>query len=209
VVAAVDRFELFGTPLRVFALDGVAGLNRELAAALTAEAESSSGIQRSNSGWHSVPDLSLRPEPCYQRLMQAVVDHVQVALRDVARAREIPIDRPLGFGVQAWAMVMTDGDYAVLHDHAQSAWSVVYYVDAGDADLEVHPDSGRLCFVDPRRAGAAIAGLDLFPSEFSLSPRSGMLAVFPGWLQHFVHPYRGQRPRISISCNLRPELAGE
>jgi hypothetical protein len=30
--------------------------------------------------------------------------------------------------------------------------------------------------------------------------------VFPGWLQHFVQPYRGGRPRVSISCNVRLEL---
>jgi hypothetical protein len=29
-----------------------------------------------------------------------------------------------------------------------------------------------------------------------------MLVVFPGWLQHYVHPYRGTRPRVAIACNL-------
>ena len=32
--------------------------------------------------------------------------------------------------------------------------------------------------------------------------RTDMLVVFPGWLQHYVHPYRGTRPRIAIACNV-------
>jgi hypothetical protein len=30
------------------------------------------------------------------------------------------------------------------------------------------------------------------------------MVVFPGWLQHFVEPYRGTKPRVSISCNVLP-----
>ena len=33
-----------------------------------------------------------------------------------------------------------------------------------------------------------------------------MLVIFPGWLMHHVHAYRGARPRVAISCNLT--LAG-
>jgi len=29
-----------------------------------------------------------------------------------------------------------------------------------------------------------------------------MLVVFPGYLQHYVHAYRGTRPRVAIACNL-------
>ncbi|EEA04372.1 hypothetical protein BH160DRAFT_0274 [Burkholderia sp. H160] len=39
-------------------------------------------------------------------------------------------------------------------------------------------------------------------STFMIRPRSGMLVVFPGWLQHYVHPYRGTRPRIIIASNV-------
>lgn len=38
---------------------------------------------------------------------------------------------------------------------------------------------------------------------FHLYPRTGMLAVFPAWLVHWVAPYRGRRPRISVAANLR------
>jgi len=79
---------------------------------------------------------------------------------------------------------------------------VVYYVDAGD---EAPEPSGQLSFVDPRRSGRTIPDLTLFPTSFDLKPRTGALVIFPGWLQHHVHPYRGQRPRICISANLTME----
>ena len=51
-----------------------------------------------------------------------------------------------------------------------------------------------------------IPGVDLFPTTFTVEPRNGRLVVFPGTLQHYVHPYRGIRERVVISTNVRVEL---
>jgi hypothetical protein len=101
-------------------------------------------------------------------------------------------------------MILERGDYVVLHEHGEAHWSTVYYVDAGDDDAA---ESGLLAFVDPRRGGRTVPGVDLFPTTFTVRPRTGSLVVFPGWLQHYVHPYRGSRPRVSISCNVVMEPA--
>src|SRR5437660_152668 len=90
---------------------------------------------------------------------------------------------------QAWAMVRRNGDYTIAHDHGEAHWSTSYYVDAGDANLERTPDSGALAVLDPRRGGRPIPGLES-GSTFTIRPRTGMLVVFPGWLQHYVHPDR-------------------
>lgn len=202
----MEAFALFATPIYSFTDAASPELDQELARRMVAESEQGAGLARSNSGgWHSVPNLSQRPEPCFQDLMQRVVARVQAVFFDLARAQEAPVELRYRFGVQAWAMVMRHGDHTVLHDHTESHLSCVYYPDAGDADLEQHPDSGKLCFVDPRRGGTVISGIDLFPSQFSITPAPGQLVVFPGWLQHYVHPYRGARPRVSISCNVRLE----
>ncbi len=112
--------------------------------------------------------------------------------------------------MQSWALVMGDGGYSELHDHAHAHWSTCWYVDAGDVDENRHPKAGCITFVDPRRACIPIPGLAIRPTSFTLRPRSGMLLVFPGYLQHHVHPYRGSRPRISIATNLlfEPLLPG-
>ena len=204
----MDYLDLFCTPVVVFSPEGLTALDRELASRLVAESRRSPGIRRSNAGggWHSLPDLSLRREACYGQLFQYIVDRVEATMHEIARRRGASLDQRHRFALQAWGMVMHDGHYTILHNHAQAHWSVVYYVDAGDVDTVRFPESGCLSFVDPRIAGTAIPGIDLMSSQCSVTPATGMLVVFPGWLQHYVHPYRGQRPRISISCNLRVEV---
>jgi uncharacterized protein (TIGR02466 family) len=204
----VEPVALFETPIISFPDAGNAELDAELAQRMIAESERSPGITRSNSGgWHSVPDLSRRSEACYQDLMRRIVARVEAAFHELARFRGVPVEQRYRYGVQAWAMVMRHGDHTVVHDHAEAHFSVAYYADAGDADPALHPDSGKLCFVDPRRGGIAIPGIELSPSQFDITARTGLLVVFPGWLQHFVQPYRGGRPRVSISANIRFELA--
>jgi uncharacterized protein (TIGR02466 family) len=210
-MVAMERVNLFATPILSFADVGEAELDRELAGRLVVESEHGPGITGTGTGgggWHSVADLSQRPEPCYQELMQRVVARVQASFVDVARDQDASVGR-YRFAVQAWGRVLRHGDHALVHDHAEAHFAAIYYPFAGDADPAMYPDSGKLCFVDPRRGGTAIPGIELFPSQFAIAPRTGMLVVFPGWLQHFAQPYRGGRPRVSISCNVRLELDPE
>jgi uncharacterized protein (TIGR02466 family) len=196
---------LFSTPIAVFDRPDLADVNRELAELLLAEEQAVPSWQRANvGGWHSVPDLSGRSHPAFRTLMRGVVDAVAgnvAALAEAAGVAQLP---PYRYAVTAWAMNMRNGHYVMPHDHGDVHWSVAYYVDAGD---ERPAPSGRLAFLDPRRSGRTIPEAALFPSTFDLAPRTGALVVFPGWLQHYVHAYRGDRPRICISCNLTMGVA--
>jgi uncharacterized protein (TIGR02466 family) len=201
---------LFPTPVVVLDLPGMDTVNAELAAVLLAEEKTVPSWHRANvGGWHSVPDLSQRAQPCFRTLMRAVVDQVTNVVRALASDMGIAKVPAFRYGVTAWGMVLRDGHYVTVHDHGDVHWSVAYYVDAGDAgdagDAAPAP-SGRLAFIDPRRSGRSIPELELFPSSFDIQPRTSALVVFPGWLQHYVHPYRGQRPRICISCNLTMDV---
>jgi len=195
---------LFPTPVVVIDLPDMADINREITAQLLAEEQSVPSWHRANvGGWHSVPDLSLRPQPHFRSLMRTVVDAVGsnvAALASAAGIEQIPAYR---YAVTAWAMVMRNGHYVAPHDHGDVHWSVAYYVDAGD-DM-THP-SGRIAFLDPRRSGRTIPELTLFSSTFEIAPRTSALVIFPGWVQHYVHSYRGERPRICVSCNLTMEV---
>ena len=84
---------------------------------------------------------------------------------------------------------------------------VVQLADCGDGDLRTHPDSGAIGFLSPVSGAGTAGGLSLFPTTFTVRPRSSMLVSFPGWLQHYVHPYRGTQPRVGISCNVRMDIA--
>jgi uncharacterized protein (TIGR02466 family) len=208
----MDRFALFPTPLFVYDLPQCDELNRELTQRLTAEASAAAGVKRSNvGGWHSTPDLAHRTEACYRTVVQMIVDHVGTTMDSIAAAMRLPAPPTARYSAQAWAMVMRDGDYTIVHDHGTAHWSISYYVDAGDADVEKHPMSGAFAVIDPRRFGRPIPGLDDFTmNTFTWHPRTSQLVIFPGFLQHYVHPYRGTRPRIAIACNvtLNPSPAG-
>ena len=193
---------LFATPVVVFELPDMDELNQALSARFLAEERAVPSWERANvGGWHSVPDLAGRADPALRAVLQRIVEHVRVNVAALAAdaALELPSYR---YGLTAWAMVMRDGHYVTPHDHGDTHWSAAYYVDAGDA---APAPSGALAFLDPRRCGRMIPGVELFPSTFVIAPRTSALVIFPGWLQHYVHAYRGARPRICISCNVTME----
>ena len=204
----MPRLPLFATPVSMYDLPGMDEINRDLTARLVAESVSIPSVRRSNvGGWHS-PDLAGRPEACFRALIQHVVTRVRETVDGLAQesGRGLPAMR---IGVHAWAMVMRNGDYTIPHDHSEAHWATVYYADAGDADERAHPASGLLALVDPRHGGRPMPGIEIVGSTFTALPRTGRLVVFPGWLLHYVHEYRGQRPRVSISCNVTFEVASQ
>lgn len=205
----MDRLTLFSTPIFVYDVPQTEALNRELAERMQAESASSEGLSRSNrGGWHSPPDLAHREEPCYRALIQMIIDHVAHSMHSLKPANRPSTPGQWRYAPHAWAMVMRDGDYTILHDHVTAHWSISYYVDEGDANHELHPQSGLLAFVDPRRHLLPLPGLEEFNiTDFTIRPKTGRLVVFPGWLQHYVHPYRGTRPRIAIACNVTVGLS--
>jgi len=100
-----------------------------------------------------------------------------------------------------WASVYRDGQYCLPHSHLRSNVSIVYLLDAGDPD----PDdamAGKLVFADPRipfccpHEPGRVTGL--------LSPdmRDGTMIVFASDYVHTVGPYRGARPRMTMSWNM-------
>jgi len=181
-------------------------VNRDVTARLIAESVSVPSISRSNvGGWHSQTDLALRPEPCFRTLIQYIVARVRETVDGLAKESGVRMPA-MRMGAQAWAMVMRNGDYTIPHDHADSHWTTVYYADAGDADEAAYPDSGLLALVDQRHGGRPMPGLDLLGSTFTARPSTGRLLVFPGWMLHYVNAYRGQRPRVAVSCNVTFEL---
>jgi hypothetical protein len=102
--------------------------------------------------------------------------------------------------IEAWANVNRRGDYNAAHIHEPKyIWSGVYYVDPGDAE----PASGCIKFED--RSGVAkeiVHNPDPFEREVAVKPEAGLMLMFPVTLFHYVEPYLGQSPRISIAFNL-------
>jgi uncharacterized protein (TIGR02466 family) len=174
-------------------------MNQDLQALILAEEASYLSLGRSNiGGWHSRPDFLNRPEAA----VGALTTWVTWAVSQM-------VDATTGLGafkgqlsVWAWATICREGAYHAPHSHPNSAWSGVYYVDAGKFNPN-RPLGGVLEFLDPRVGVEAVSTPgDPYGEPVRVRPESGLLVAFPSWLYHWVHPYAGQSPRIAVSFNV-------
>jgi len=193
---------LFPTPIAMYEHPELESMNREITAILVAESESIPSLSHSNiGGWHSQYNLQTRPEACFRNLTKLIVDHAMETTAVIAKGLGKTLPK-FSAKTHMWAMVMRDGNYTIPHTHADAHWASVYYADAGDTDEAAYPESGVINFIDPRSGYLPIPGLDMTGGDFMVNAKTGQLLVFPGWLTHYVHAYRGRRPRVSIACNV-------
>jgi uncharacterized protein (TIGR02466 family) len=181
-------------------------MNRDLQALILAEEAEYPSLGRSNiGGWHSRLDFLSRHEPA----VSALTVWLSSALRRMIDATAGANTFKGTLSVSAWATICRAGTYHAPHSHPDSAWSGVYYVDPGSGSPN-QPLSGVLEFLDPRAAVEAVtAPGDPYGEPCRVRPQPGLLVIFPSWLYHWVHPYRGETPRIAVSFNATLPPAGE
>jgi uncharacterized protein (TIGR02466 family) len=173
-------------------------MNQELQALILAEEAKYPSLGRSNiGGWHSRTDLLNRPEPA----VAALTAWITWAVNQMVEATAGPGSFKGTISISAWATICREGAYHAPHSHPDSAWSGVYYVDAGTHGPDrLH--SGLLEFLDPRASVEAVtAPGDPYGEPVRVRPEAGLIVVFPSWLFHWVHPYAGKTPRIAVSFN--------
>jgi uncharacterized protein (TIGR02466 family) len=196
----------YGTPMLRRVVDDAATLNEGLKRIVLekeqAHPELGGGARRfsSQGGWQSDSDLLQWPHTEIATLraeFNASIDRLmQLAVADDP-------DRRVQSEISAvsWANVNRDGSYNVIHNHPGNHWSGVYYVSIGEPDPSVEWN-GAIEFYDPRGSATAmpVPGFN-FGFSNAVTPEPGMMIVFPSWLMHAVHPYRGPGVRISIALN--------
>ena len=194
---------VFSTPLSIRTVPGAAALNAGLARVILSRRKQDGGKRLSNiGGWQSSHDLVHWPEPEIKQLLAEVDVSVQQiwSLPALLQRRTDGPPRP-AYQAAGWANVNEPGDYNMLHMHPGCHLSIVYYVATGNPV----PDSGmngRLELRDPR----PVATYSQMPTGESgviaIGPEAGMMVAFPAWLEHAVHPFRGDGQRISIAVNI-------
>lgn len=180
-------------------------MNQDLRDIVLAEEVKYGSLGRSNvGGWHSRPDFLVRPEPA----VAGLTTWITWAVGKMIEASAGPRAFRGGLSVSAWIAICRAGVYHAPHSHPDSAWSGVYYVDAGTANSD-HPLAGVLEFLDPHGGAEAVtAPGDPYGAPLRVRPEAGLMVVFPSWLYHWVHPYAGDTPRIAISFNAALEAVG-
>lgn len=198
---------VFPTLIGVFPYKNTEKMNAELKAALWEKrAKDPKGNPRSNVGgtWHSADDLLTTTGKAGQALSQLFAQ----AFAELARAHGAPKNAELGFKLAAWAMIYPNGGYSTVHTHPNCHFSGVYWATGTDeeavkakmAELQQGIPPGCLEFVDNRGMNMKAPNMNLTPAH-RIVPQPGLMAVFPSWLQHFVHPHFGLEDRISVACN--------
>ena len=190
----------FPTPLLRHEIENSGPLNAALRKAILKRAKSEPSVPRHNvGGWRSGGDLLTWPVKeigvLKGAINKAVAQLTQLTMGVSGKGVRGEVN------VSAWAAVCGTGDYVKPHIHPLSTWSGVYFV-SGGKEVENHPDSGVLEFLDPRSATDWLQTPgNPFGATFKVKPVPGVLIVHPSWLTHFVNPNQDSEPRISIGFN--------
>ncbi len=196
----------FATPVAAVMLPNAEAINADLRARVLAQRKREPGKNASNrGGWHSAEPT----ENWAAESAQAIVSAGEEVANQMTMDRQGTYFRPR-WESRAWANINGPGDANDFHYHPGSFWSGTYYVDDGgcaaDASL-----GGEFEIMDPRGTGVAMHDPSLVMADgaqnsggttMTFTPRSGLLLLFPAWLQHQVRPYYGDRERISFAFNL-------
>ena len=142
-------------------------------------------IRKSNyGGWQS--DVTLYENPVFKPLCQ----HISRLCFKIFGKDTTTVH-------QMWACINKKHNHNVIHNHGNYSISGVYYV-------TVPKNSGDIVFRDPRPAATATAARGLFDSGEceQFIPYTGLLLLFPSYLDHFVLPSNSDDDRIAISFDL-------
>ena len=199
---------LFATPFIVDTLQSAEGLRLLRAAIETEKTRDAEGVAISNiGGWHSNTQMLHWGGEAARALAFKAMTMADEQTID----SKSPQESRFTWHPEMWANVSGGGSANQYHFHPGSFWSAVAYVDDGyeeDADPAL---GGELQLQDPRMPMIRMGAPDLrmratdgqaMETEISLRPKTGMIVLFPSWLQHAVRPFHGGGTRISIAINL-------
>ncbi|WP_340587859.1 2OG-Fe(II) oxygenase family protein [Erythrobacter alti] len=206
-----DR-HLFATPFIIDRLQSEAGIAM-LRDSIDAErSRDPQGLSISNlGGWHSDTRMLDWGGEAAKALVYKAMG---MADEQTVDARS-PEDSRFGWIPEMWANVSGKGNANQYHTHPGSFWSAVAYVDDGYEGDDDPSLGGELQLLDPRAPMVQMTAPDLRlkgsdgapqPAEISIRPRTGMIVMFPSWLQHAVRPFLGEGTRISVAINLTAVL---
>ena len=100
---------------------------------------------------------------------------------------------------ESWVNKTVKGQYHHQHTHTNSVISGVLFLEYDDKDM-----TGKINFVSPKyhQIDIDVYNQNAFTGKrFAVTPKQGVILLFPSWLPHSVDSYKGDAPRISLSFN--------
>ena len=105
---------------------------------------------------------------------------------------------------ESWCHITPRGGYHDAHTHPNSSWSGIYYIRAGECDLESKNGVNR--FYAPWMPTAYSDIGTLWNSQMSsidMPVEDGTMIVFPSWILHSGMPYQGDTERVIVAFNCK------
>jgi uncharacterized protein (TIGR02466 family) len=190
----LQSFDLFPTRIWQARLDALRPRFAEWTSwVLALRAASPAPAGRTNrSGWNS-KEMDVLERPVWAPLRQAVETACAAALGEMGRSGQ-------AFQLQSWVNLHDRGGFNFLHLHEGSLLSGSFYLNAPAG-------SGVLAFRDPRPGvihGVIKGSVPNGHADIQLKPSTGLLVLFPCWMEHYVEPHESDEPRICIAFNANP-----
>ncbi len=139
-----------------------------------------------------VPEL----KAILEEFVSAVVEQVNAGCLEEGQALQASI-------IESWCHITEHGGYHDAHSHPNCSWCGIYFLDAGDCDLNSRSGVNR--FYDPRPGAGQYhdAGTQYIDSTgfWDIVPQSGQMVIFPSYLIHSALPYFGKKDRVVIAFN--------
>lgn len=188
--------QMFATPVFRYVFKHVETLNAELRDLILERERTTPSMAKSNQGgWQSPPDFFSWPGSAVATLERYAIGALNIATARLPVAPHLRIE----FELYGWAGVNRRGHYNTTHVHPMATWSGIYYVDAGDEPADA--PGAALEFSHPITAAVMTFFPGVLASARIVRPESGMIILFPSYLQHSVRMYHGERPRICVPFN--------
>ena len=186
----------FSTPVWKSQLNNFEELNNKLYNyIINLEKSDSKGLKKSTiGGWHS-PNFDLNHEE--PRLF---VNSINTGLTEAFQDLGWDVKNQQVKITGMWSVINRSGAANARHIHPNSFLSAAYYVKAPD-------NCGDIMFHDPRSAAvykrAKIEKDNILnTSEILITPKEGLLVLFPSYLQHSVQSNESGKERVVISFNI-------
>lgn len=183
---------VFPTVIHSFILEDFIDFNEDLKQKIYTLQKQNEGVVLSNvMGWHSKENLFKLVEFAELKKIIDAAIHKTTEMVGYKNLNIIP--------TSCWANINPQYGSNKIHDHANSLFSGVYYIQTPE-------NSGDLTFYDPREAKTFYKPPLKEYNQYSadavkFKPVPGLLLVFPSWLKHGVDPNMSSEERISISFN--------
>jgi uncharacterized protein (TIGR02466 family) len=191
VMPALQTFDLFLTRIWQAHLGPlVPQLEQWVNAVLAMRAAAPTPAGRTNrKGWNS-EEMTVLERRDFAALKQAIRAACAGVLGEMGLGQA-------AFSLQSWVNMHDRGGFNFLHMHEGTLLSGSFY-------LKVPPGSGQFVFRDPRPGvihGAVKGAVPNGHNDVHLTPSSGLLVLFPCWMEHYVEPHDSDEPRITIAFN--------